>query len=107
MHNLFLIPLVAGTAFNAVDTFTKPLPEVAQIIADAIPKQSNFFINFVMVKFSMNFTTLLDVPGLLFYLIARKRAKSRREKREAKEPPHYAYDTAYAQHLLILQISVT
>ncbi|KAG6386883.1 hypothetical protein SASPL_152060 [Salvia splendens] len=111
--NVFLVSVIAGTAFEQLDSFLRQSAnDITRIIGVAIPMKATFFITYVMVD---GWTGVAGeifrlTPLILFHLKNFFLVKTEKDREEAMDPgsiefhmaePRYAYKSLLDPRLII------
>eukprot|EP01087_Luapelamoeba_hula_P016491 TRINITY_DN5073_c0_g1_i1.p1 TRINITY_DN5073_c0_g1~~TRINITY_DN5073_c0_g1_i1.p1 ORF type:complete len:875 (-),score=121.99 TRINITY_DN5073_c0_g1_i1:51-2675(-) len=105
--NVLLIGSLAGGAFAVLDEMIDHPASIADRLAQTLPKQSTYFICFLIIKggaLPMELLRLVDWLKYMFKLHVL--AKTPRQKLKLLDPGPYYYATHAAVHLFILTITL-
>ncbi|KAL8462685.1 hypothetical protein ACS0TY_033636 [Phlomoides rotata] len=98
--NVFLVSVIAGTAFQQLDTFLhKSANDIPRIIGVAIPMKATFFITYVMVDGWAGIAgeILRLKPLIMFHLKNFFLVKTEKDREEAMNPGSIAFNTGEPQ----------
>jgi len=106
--NIFLVSLFTGSLFGHLEQYIRYPADIITLLATALPKQSNFFINYVLVQSFLTFSLLLWRPlDITKQFLKKYLAKSKRDFREVELAKPCSYHSLLAQHILIFVIVST
>lgn len=94
--NVFLVSIIAGTAFQQLDKFLhESLSEFPKTIGVSIPMKATFFITYVMIDgwASVAAEVLRVVPLILFHLKNTLLVKTEQDREEAMDPGFLDFPT--------------
>ncbi|XP_042063727.1 calcium permeable stress-gated cation channel 1-like [Salvia splendens] len=95
--NVFLVSVIAGTAFEQLDTFIhESANNITRIIGVAIPMKATFFITYIMVDgwAGVAGEILRLTPLIMFHLKNLLLVKTEKDREEAMDPGSIAFHMA-------------
>lgn len=98
--NVFLVSVIAGTAFQQLDTFLhQSANDIPKIIGVAIPMKATFFITYVMVDgwAGVAGEILRLKPLIMFHLKNFFLVKTEKDREEAMDPGSIGFNTGEPQ----------
>jgi len=107
LMNVFFVSTIAGSFLNQVFAIFEGEISLLELLAESLPGQGGFFIQYVLVKFaSLLLYKLLRPDYIVIRWIKLKYfAKTETEKMEAEKPPSLNYSVNLAWDFLVFQIS--
>jgi hypothetical protein len=108
--NLWLI-LIGGSFFNQVDALIEDPTSIVDIIADALPGASVFFVNMIIVKGLGNFGLELSMlpqygTTLIMSLLTPEAQRTQRMLDEGKKPPEILWGDKIPHHVFVFLVMI-
>eukprot|EP00026_Physarum_polycephalum_P002639 Phypoly_transcript_02647.p1 GENE.Phypoly_transcript_02647~~Phypoly_transcript_02647.p1 ORF type:complete len:807 (+),score=114.51 Phypoly_transcript_02647:120-2540(+) len=109
IFNILLIFSVAGSVIGVLQEVIDKPTIIVNLLANSLPKQGGFFINYVMLLSMSGHTKGLLNPFFLIFRFVKHRflSKTARQYRDAEIPPPFKYAETYTIHLLVFSILLT
>ena len=114
--NVFLVTVIAGSLFDAASTIVDKPQKAFELLGRALPKQSAFFTNYILLKTFIGLgAELVRIVALLQafgrrmffpYDTARDRRGVRFGCRSIDEPSFFLYHKIFAQDMLVATVAI-
>jgi len=109
MVNVFFVTLIATSVFGVIGQFAdlvKSPGDVFNLLATSLPRQSNFFINYVMVASWISYGLFMWRPVDILLGMLKKKflAKSKRDFRVIDAPLNFYHPNQIARELIVFVI---
>ncbi|KAL6040263.1 hypothetical protein QOT17_025465 [Balamuthia mandrillaris] len=105
--NVLLVSTIGGAIFDVLEDLVDNPTSFISLLADSLPKQSLFFINYLLVVGLGRLPLKLFRPGQLFkrlFLCLSVQPKTQREKFNVHKPPMFDFAGESGQEILVFNI---
>jgi len=112
LFNVLFLLTIGGAVFRVLQLIINKPSDIVNLLANSLPQQSIFFINFILVsglgRVPLKLFRLADlVKQYLLYALRAIRRRTKKELREALKPVRFDYANQVGYDLLIFTIVLT
>eukprot|EP00026_Physarum_polycephalum_P003384 Phypoly_transcript_03395.p1 GENE.Phypoly_transcript_03395~~Phypoly_transcript_03395.p1 ORF type:complete len:819 (+),score=48.98 Phypoly_transcript_03395:115-2457(+) len=106
IFNVLLVYSIAGAVINVLHQIVDNPGSIVNLLANSLPQQSGFFVNYVMLLSLSGHSKSLwrPAPLIVRWIKHKFLSKTAREYRDAEAPGSFSYAQTYTTHLLVFTV---